>query len=207
MRWLFNTIILMISSCYLYGIEYNKNIFNPFIMYNSNNPFIVNHKLDEIIYFNIGGYKMDIKRHTIYQFGGTYLNQLINNILTIKDREGRIFIDRPKEEGKIVAHYIRTQQYPPNVDKNIIKNTAKFFDIESLKKMIKNRRKDKKKRKYSEYKVYNYIPDDDTCIYCNYKSDSISSIAAHLLNSHNAKIVSILNSRNNPTIIYRIPQI
>jgi hypothetical protein len=70
-----------------------------------------NNEDDKILYFNIGGYKMDISRSTIEQFGGTYLNALISGKYAItKDREGRIFIDRPQEEGEIIAYFTRCQQ-------------------------------------------------------------------------------------------------
>ncbi len=59
---------------------------------------------ENILYFNIGGYKMDISRSTIEQFGGDYLKAFISGKFGInRDRDGRAFIDRPEGEGKVIS--------------------------------------------------------------------------------------------------------
>lgn len=97
-------------------------------------------QIGDQLYFNIGGYKMDVSRQTVEQFGGPYLNALISGQYGITyDRKVRIFIDRPKEEGKLIAYFMRTQQLPANCDETHAKSAADFFGLEGMLQCIDHR--------------------------------------------------------------------
>jgi hypothetical protein len=171
---------------------------------------IQNHDDDEILYLNIGGYKTDISRSTIEQFGGTYLNALISGKYAItKDREGRIFIDRPQEEGEIISYFTRCQQIYEKYDQKTIKNAAEFFGIELLMKY--RNKKGKKKPKISEYRVF-YNKCHKICCECGADISSMTVLMrkGHLLN-HQAQIESVglitnpYNGRHEEEYLYRVP--
>ena len=93
---------------------------------------------DELIRLNIGGYKFDTTRSTIQLNGGEYLNTLISGKFAVtSDRRQRIFIDRSIEEAKLVEVFLRSACLPKGFDKNLANAAADFFQIEAMKKYIK----------------------------------------------------------------------
>jgi hypothetical protein len=169
-----------------------------------------NNEDDKILYFNIGGYKMDISRPTIEQFGGTYLNALICGTYAItKDRKGRIFIDRPQEEGEIISYFTRCQQIPEKYDHNTIKNMSEFFGIKSF---IKYKNEIREKRlKMSEYKALNNVLHKN-CHECGENLSGMRGLVlkAHLL-SHHAEIKEAKKfyngnvGKDEEEYLYRVP--
>jgi hypothetical protein len=162
---------------------------------------------NDILHFNIGGYKTDIMRSTIEQFGGSYLTTLISDKFgVIRDHKGRIFIDRPKEEGKLIAYFIRTQQLPMNLDETVARLAADYFGLESMLNML-----DKHWPKMSGEKFIKFNRSDAMqCPECNVikmrDAWRFDKAKEHLTSHHQAEILqSKVDEYYKWKIIYRIP--
>lgn len=161
---------------------------------------------DEIIGFNIGGYTFDAYRSTIKNFGGHVLNEVIGDKFQVvkRDAQGRIFIDRPKAEAKLILYFIHHQRLPGKYDRVVALRAAKYFGIENMQKWLKERRA----KKWSEIRcmercvVKKYTGEwlsaefhRGDCVECNDEEEDcnfsrIHLAIAHLINEHGAKIES-----------------
>jgi hypothetical protein len=167
---------------------------------------------NDILRFNIGGCKWDVTRQTIEQFGGDYLNALLNGEFDItRDIKGRIFIDRPQKEAEYIQHFILTQQLPAKFERNIAISAAQFFGIEAMEKYIeekkdaeKKTRRVNKKPKMSEVRMFERLMQCPKCRK-NQLSDIFDCIL-HLTNVHNAEIIDSNGGYNCVWgVLYRVP--
>jgi hypothetical protein len=176
---------------------------------------------NDILRFNIGGYKMDTTYQTVKDFGGHFFNQLISDDLIVtRDIEGRIFIDRPQKEAEYIQNFMLTLELPTNFNRKIAISAAKFFGIEAMEKYIEEKKLAKKKKRSANKKpkmseirqvqqLYHFTY---YCQECNlYQSRNLANCIIHLTDVHKAKIVaSFLSSDEGEfgedwILLYRVP--
>jgi hypothetical protein len=160
-------------------------------------------KKDEILHFNIGAYKMDLTRSTIELSGGSFLQALISGKFAITTDKGRIFIDRPKEEGKLIAYFVRTQALPAKFDKVIAKEAAEFFGLEDMRKLVERVSQYKQRSQWGSVKKLASIWGVATCNECKKEYYSFYLAVKHLIERHQAQIVC---SYDRPQIKYQFEE-
>jgi hypothetical protein len=87
----------------------------------------------EIIKLNIGGYRFETTRGTIEDFGGDFLNRLVEkNCNKDRDEGGYLFVDRPKQEAKLIDYFLRTSKVPPCFNPYIVEDAKEYFGIAAM---------------------------------------------------------------------------
>jgi len=175
---------------------------------------------NSILRFNIGGYYFDTTYNTIKLGGGEYLNTLLSGKFAITyDEDGRIFIDKSKQEGELIDFFIRNLELPANFDRTTAIRAAKFFGITSIQEHIDNldnlNRPSMSKIKHVNYNLSRYSS-SFKCSECEQKInyhrgeiriEMLKRIMQHLLDTHDAKILTLYHHESSfrKTLFYQLP--
>lgn len=163
----------------------------------------------------IDGCKITTTRQTIEQSGVVFLiNLLKGNFSTDKDKKGRILIDRPKAEGKLLSYYLREQKLPEKVDLEVATSAAAFFCIDPMLQEITERKKaqeTKNKEKQWKFKRHSVMEINNHCPACNSGNYGLTELINHLTNAHDAQelqyIKIVMNKDSWFEILYKVPLI
>lgn len=140
---------------------------------------------DEIVYFNIGGHKLTTITSTIENSKSPILlNAISGKFIVIKDKKGRIFIDRPASEGELLGYFLRNCTLPADHDPTVAKSTMNFFELEGMEEHIKG---------FSPIKIaptrgYWLCPECTKDV----KLRALDSTVEHLLDEHKAEIIATI---------------
>jgi hypothetical protein len=92
---------------------------------------------NEIVKFNMGGYKCDISLNIIRASESEFFKALVDGKFTPKvDDEGRVFLDCPKSIAKTMHHFMCFYELLPNQDYQLALKTADFFQCDKLRHYI-----------------------------------------------------------------------
>jgi hypothetical protein len=157
-------------------------------------------KKNQIVKFNMGGYKADTTLQSIYNSGSEYLNALFSGkFAQTKDSDGRIFIDCSQPIAQAMHHYMCHCALNEGINLKIVADAADFFACDGLKALVEQKESDWKWLKLNTQKYEACFLVDNkwvsTCPVCHqlinyqtsrYDSD-IDNILAHLIISHKAQ--------------------
>ena len=119
--------------------------------------FIIGHSVvamenfEKWITLKVSGYEITTTKQTIEESGIEYLINLLKGTFAIdKDKDGRILIDRPQEEGVILDKFLRTKKLPRGSNLESAENAADFFGIPTMKAEILKREKQREKEEKNQ---------------------------------------------------------